>query len=339
MDAQGPERFTGLFGHRRCDQHRLAERLAKVLHAACDIDGGRDRGEIEPVRAADVAENDGAEVNADAGRQRLQPVAPAPDVEGAERIRRVGRRFERIPAPVRMRVAAIDGKQGKNAVADELQDVPAMGMDGLHDGFEIAVQGAQQRRVAPSLRLGGKVAQIGKHDDGIEGQVLAAPDRPLDHRLCRTLAEIGPQQAFGRTPHGHRLESRGQGVAGIGDQVDMRRRKPAGVGGHETAALRRAVAIFQRHGEKVRPAGRGKLVVGDVVPVRVQPDQALVQHRAVSHDLLERAAEPGSRFQDFPRDGVFGGFLRRPDDAPGGEQRIGQALGEARAGQRHPGCG
>ena len=119
----------------------------------------------------------------------------------------------------------------------------------------------------------------------------------------------------------------------------MRRRKPAGVGGHETAALRRAVAIFQRHGEKVRPAGRGKLVVGDVVPVRVQPDQALVQHRAVSHDLLERAAEPGSRFQDFPRDGVFGGFLRRPDDAPGGEQRIGQALGEARAGQRHPGCG
>ena len=128
MKPERPDLRFGPLGDGCRDQHLFAERLAKVLHTACDVDGGRDRGEIEPVRAADVAENDGTEVNADAGRQRLQPVMPAPDVEGAERIRRGSRRFQRIPAPVRMRVAALDGKQGKYAVADELQDVPAIGM-------------------------------------------------------------------------------------------------------------------------------------------------------------------------------------------------------------------
>ena len=208
-------------------------------------------------------------------------------------------------------------KDREHAVADKFQHVAALGMDRPDDGVEIGVQRMQKRRLAPALGLGRKIAQIGKQHYGFNNLVFAAQDRPVADRLRRPGAEICPQQALGRAAHGERLEGGGQGVAGIGDQVEMRLREPARIGGHEAAGLCRAVAIFERHGQEIGAAASRQFMVHAVVRLRIQPDQTFAQDRPVGDHLLERAALPGAGFQRRPRNGVFGRFLRRPDHAPG----------------------
>ena len=70
MFAERHQRRAGLGSDRTRDQHGVAEWSAQSLEPADEVDRGADGGEIKPVRGADIAPQDFAEMQRRAERQR-----------------------------------------------------------------------------------------------------------------------------------------------------------------------------------------------------------------------------------------------------------------------------
>ena len=77
MTAKIIERPIEARGHRLGDEDRTAQRIAERLDAACCIDRAADHREVEPRWCADIAEEDFAVVQGDAGGSGCQPAMAA----------------------------------------------------------------------------------------------------------------------------------------------------------------------------------------------------------------------------------------------------------------------
>src|SRR5262249_1315238 len=111
-----------------------------LLHPCGEIDGRADAGEVEPAGAADIAEQDLADMQRDAETKTLAVVA-CRIAHGIDTGARLARRLQHARAD-RAEIAAVllDRKHRQQAVAHEFEDFAAMLADRRHLAIEILIE-------------------------------------------------------------------------------------------------------------------------------------------------------------------------------------------------------
>ena len=132
-------------------QDRPVERPAQPFQPADQIDGGADRGEVEPVGRADIAPEHLAEMQRGAEAQGRQALAPARFIEMRHSGPRRGDRAQRRVAGAARR-RSDDGKDREHAVADEFQHLAAEGVDRTGNAVEPVIERRDHRRAAGCSR-------------------------------------------------------------------------------------------------------------------------------------------------------------------------------------------
>ena len=139
-DSKRDQWRSGFRGEGARDEDGLAERTAEALQAADQIDGGTDRGEIEPVGRADIAPQHLAEMQRDAEGQGRLALPPARLVEMRHSGPRSGDGAQRGVAGAGGR-PPVDRKDRQHPVADEFQHFAAEGVNRASDAVEPGVEG------------------------------------------------------------------------------------------------------------------------------------------------------------------------------------------------------
>jgi hypothetical protein len=185
----------------------LVERAAERRDAHGLVHGRAEHCEVQARLAADIAVEHLAGVEREIGARRGQ--APRPTI-GAER---VGRAASRVPGAQRGG-AGVGGvgplERRQDAVAHELQDLPALGLDGVDLRLGIGVEQVEQLLPRQTVGQAREVFQVAVPDDRVDGQGMAALDGAVQHAGGRVGAEIGREQRARR----RRLQRAGEDEAG-----------------------------------------------------------------------------------------------------------------------------
>lgn len=125
------------FGKRRRYQNRLVDRAAHRRDAAGLVDRRADDGKVQPFAASDIAIDDFADMQAEIHVGDGLALRCTPFFEFGDGAARGNGGGQRRVAGVH---AVFGGKNGKRTVADQLEHVAAMLVDGQEDRIGIVVE-------------------------------------------------------------------------------------------------------------------------------------------------------------------------------------------------------
>ena len=198
----GPVVVTGA-GKRGGRHHRAVQFGGDLLQPCGEIDRGPDAGEVEPAHAADIAEQDGADMQRHAEAEALDTIA-ARIVHGIDAGARLLARFQARGADF-AEIAAVlcDRKHGEQPVTHEFQDLAAMLADGRHLAVEILVEDLDHRCSRQAVGQRGEAAQIRQPDRGLHLLGVSPADLAGPNPLAGAVADIGVEQRGGGAAHRH----------------------------------------------------------------------------------------------------------------------------------------
>ena len=176
------------------------------LQAGCQIDGRADAGEIEPVAAADIAEQNFSDM-------QRHPETEALDGFADRVMHRIhaGAGFPRGLQHVAAHLLGVayrfrDRKHRQQAVAHKLQHFPAMGLDRMHLTIKILVENIHHGLGRQPVRKRGEAAQIRQPDRGLHGIGVAAANLPAENPLAGAVAHISVEQVRSGAGQVHDLD-------------------------------------------------------------------------------------------------------------------------------------
>jgi hypothetical protein len=115
-------------------------------------------------------------------------VVPTPVLLDQRRLRRARGQQRRM---TRAFGVSLDRKDRQHGIANELQDLAAIGGDRIAHRPEIAVEQIDQRVLRQRFRQAGKPAQVAEPDHRGDGLAGTAPDLSLEHAATGLLSDIG----------------------------------------------------------------------------------------------------------------------------------------------------
>jgi hypothetical protein len=175
-------------------QQFAIDRSAHRGDAADFIDRRPHHREVEPVLAADVAVKHFADMQADIGRSGRPAIAGAAGVERGH-VASETMLGPKGGSPGGGHVGV--GELRQHAVADQLQDVAALVMDGVDRGLRIIVEERNDLVGPNAFADRGRTAQVGKPQHRADALGDAARDPSAQHLLGSILPEIDPAQRAG----------------------------------------------------------------------------------------------------------------------------------------------
>ena len=226
-------------------------------------------------------------------RAQLRPFGIAVFVQPVEpRERAAGRRQS---AHAGVRPAALDRKDRKHRVADELEHLSAPVRHRARRRIEEGVERVEIKPARQSLGHGGGAAQVGKPDRRLDLFPVAAPDRAVEHPPPRTPAEIGVEQGARRRPEDMDLEQPAEQPDRCADPAERPGGESGGVPRREGHRVQLAVGKGHRQRRIVRRARRRQVVQDRVVERGMLAGEAAAYGARALVERRQRAAQEGVR--------------------------------------------
>src|SRR5712692_7364038 len=193
------DRSQGLARRRReipRDQQRIPGQLGLLFEPTGEIDGWADDRAVEPMRRADIAVADIAEMKRQPEAQRLLAVGTALLVQLGHRRKGVSCGLQRRPATC-AEIVGLRRENRQHTVADEFENLAAGALDRPDHALEPLVQDLDERGERQRVGHPGEAAQIAVPDRGMDGLAVAAPDLATDDVLAGAAPDIGVDDVDG----------------------------------------------------------------------------------------------------------------------------------------------